>query len=244
MRPRLLALQLVGNAVLLALAAVWLLIPDSHVWQLLLSFCFAGLLVISLLELHAFTLRTLRQPRRPIRVWLGALILACWLAFSLASAQLLALWNVHAADRAGYWNSRLSPSARTTWTFDRLQHGQLTAASLLLWIVIPGLLLPWLIETVSSGTVASAWRNGLRVLLCWQHWIAAILLLGAIRLLTPRLIDWHPYDSIRGEVWSALFRLSLVYVADVLFALLLCSVDTALLARHDIRRNTAAQPPP
>ena len=244
MLPRLLGLQLLGNLLLLGLSSLWLLIPDSHVWQLILSLVFGILLVISFLEQHAYTLRNLRQPAEPLRLWRSALVLFAWLLLFYLASLALSHWSVHIDDRAGFWNSRLSPSLRRVWTYERLQQWQQQAAALALWVLLPALLLPWIIETVSCGPSAASWRRGLRVLARWQHWLAAIVLCEAILQLTPRLVDWHPYDSVHGEIGSALFRLPLVCVVDVFLALLLCSIDAGLLQRQDIGGNAGAQPHP
>lgn len=241
-QPGLLGMQLLGNGLLLGLGSLWLLIPDSHVWQLIVSVLLIALLAISFLELHAYTLRRLRRPTQPARVWLGAVILAVWLLLFFGVSQGIDRWAVHIQDRAGFWNSRLSPTLRAVWTFERLQQWQTEGAMLLLWVVLPAAVLPWLIETVSAGTQAGSWRRGLHVLARWQHWVAAVVLLGAVRMLTPRLVDWHPYDSVHGEIWSALFRLPLVFVADAVLLLLLCGFDGVLLARYHFGGDAGVQP--
>ena len=97
---------------------------------------------------------------------------------------------------------------------------------------------------MSCGVGPASWRRGIRALARWQHWLAAIVLCEAILQLTPRLVDWHPYDSVHGEIGSALFRLPLVLVVDVFLAMLLCSIDAVLLQRQDVAGKAGAQPVP
>jgi hypothetical protein len=59
-RGRLILAQLLGNILLMLLAAGWLQIPDSHTWQFVFSMLSGVLLVIAFLWLYTATFRHLR----------------------------------------------------------------------------------------------------------------------------------------------------------------------------------------
>src|SRR5271156_2307241 len=78
---RLILAQLLGNFLLMLLAAGWLQIPDSHTWQFVFSMLSVVLLVAGFLWLYTATFRYLRPCAvRPSR-WLSWLLLAVFVAF-------------------------------------------------------------------------------------------------------------------------------------------------------------------
>lgn len=237
--PRILLLQLAGNALLAAIAAVWLEIPDSHTWQLILSVLIAFSLIAVFLWLHTTSLRTLRQPLTAIPLWLSSAILAAWLLCLRFLTTAITHLDDNSSQRAGYWNSRLSPHWRKTFTYQRLDTWQTNLTQFLLWVVLPAIVLPFLIETVTSGLRAPAWRNAARTLLCWQHWLTVLVISFLGRWVVNHLINWHPTDTIHGELISVALRLPVAYLLAVLFGLIALSSTAALLARNSTPRNPA-----
>ena len=54
------------------------------------------------------------------------------------------------------------------------------------------------------------------------------------------MLAWHPADSVRGELISAVLRVGLVYLVDLLLAMTLLAVAAELLFRNDAARDAVA----
>ena len=239
-RPLLLAF--VGIPVLALLGFFWLEIPDSHVWQLAFSLLTGAVIVGAFLWITSSAIRALRNALLPCSHWLGALLLAFWMIVKWTLVHIVSRIDDHSMERAGFWNSKLSAGMRTTFTFDRMIAWQHDLVLLLLWIIIPVLLTPFFIETVSRGLRSSVWSSAAGVLKRWQHWLTVILCDVAIYWLTDKLTGWKPSHSVRGELISLAFRLTLCYLIDFALIVIILAVDSKLLAREHARRYPAAEP--
>lgn len=222
-------LSLCGSLGLAILAGLWLQIPDSHVWQFCLSMLVGLAFVLGALWLKTTIVRR-------IRLGIGATpqaiaIMAVWMVVGWGLAQSIETLSVHVVERAGYWNSRLSAHQRTILTEARLETWQNEAISTLLWFVLPGLLLPLIIETVAGGGLKTVGRVYGR----WQMWLTVGLATTAGCWLTEKLSAWHPAESVRGELISAVARLSLLYILLLAIGLITLAIVSALLARADLR---------
>ncbi|MGA3262823.1 MAG: hypothetical protein ABSC47_02125, partial [Terracidiphilus sp.] len=80
---RWIAAQFGGTLLLLLLGMAWTRLPDKHGWQVALSLLIPVLLVISVLELQAGTMRRLADDdgKRVKLVW-GAATLLVWIAMA------------------------------------------------------------------------------------------------------------------------------------------------------------------
>jgi hypothetical protein len=232
---RILLLQFVGNALLAVLAVAWLQIPDSHTWQLVLSVLFALLGAAAFLWLHATIVRSLRKAPSPAPFWLGLILLLLWLLVLHELMHFAAHFGDDAGvyQRAGYWNSQLSPHQRRFFTFERLIRWQTGIAGFVEWSIVPALSLPFLIETVSAGVARASWRNALRTLLRWQHWLAVIVLTSLGRWIVGGVLDWHPSKTVRGELLSAALRLGLAYLIGFALLTWVLAAVAELLSRND-----------
>jgi len=235
-----LLLQILGNAILFLCGCAWLQIPDSYLWELALSLLLGFVFAVGFLELNASVLRRLRRTEEPPPLWLSALLLAAWLVLFYILLSLCAHLDDDSMRRAGYWNSKLSPHLRTIFTFPRLQSWQTKSVSFLLWVVLPGLLLPLAMETLSLRL--AAWRratiNALSILRRWQYWLTAIAIWWISTRLTSALVQPTPGHTVRGELLSVTLRLGLAYCADALLLTLLLAITAELLARNHAARNT------
>jgi hypothetical protein len=214
-----------GSLVLASLSLLWLQIPDSHAWEFALSILSALAIVLAVLWLTTTIIRR-------IRIGSGATpqamtILAVWIVIGWALVQSVEALSVHVVERAGFWNSRLTPHQRAFFTETRLEHWQNDAIGTLLWFVLPGLLLPVMIETISGGGL----KTVARVYTRWQMWLSVGLPATLGSWLTEKLSAWHPTESVRGELISALLRFSLLYVLLLAIALLTLAILSELLAR-------------
>jgi hypothetical protein len=243
LRPGWVLLQLVGNAFLALGAMAWLHIPDSHGWQFALSVICGLLLVAALVWIYEKTIKAARQASADTPFWMSG----AWL---LAAFVIVLLWmhavgtlNNNVELRAGYWNSQMSAHMRTVLTYPRLIEYQNAAIVALSWL-LPVLILPIVVEIVARGWSGAVMRAAARVWLRWQFWLVAIIALFASCGLTSMLVDWHPSDSVRGEVVSVILRLALAYGVDILLGCVVLAVTCELLAQASARegsqRNAAA----
>jgi hypothetical protein len=239
---RLLALQLFGNAGLLLAAALWLEIPDSHLWELLLSLLFGVALLVGLPLLQTTIIRRVRAAKEGSRLWLGAVLLAVWAFLFYIPSILIGLVTPYTYQRASYWNSQLSPHMRTIFTYDRLSHWQFLTFDLIIWFIVPALLLPFVIETVTRGVRGYVWRAGIQVLGQWKYWLSCLMVGMILHFMVLPLIDWQPGHSVAAEIVSVMLRLGLVYVSIVLLLTLLLAFTAALLAKRDTIGDTVTQP--
>ena len=233
-----------GDLAALLLGLVWLKIPDSHVWQLVVSVLLGALVVGGFLLLQVFSIQGLRRAVKPLRLWLASLLLVAWLLLFALLVRLAGHLNDHISERAGFWNSRFGPHLRNMFSYNRLVSWQTDLVSLLLWIILPALFLPWIVESVSNVSWARLPGHAGRLLRDWRHWLAMVVIGGLLLWITPTLLYWHPVDSIGGEIVSALFRLPLVFLVDVGLLLFLLAIEAELLARLDAGRHTIAEPAP
>ncbi len=235
-------LAFLGLPVLALLSFFWLEIPDSHIWELALSLITASLLLGTFLWIVSSTVRSTRRSAQPCSLWVGAALLGLWLVVEWTLLHLVSHINDHAMERVGFWNSKLSAGMRTTLTFDRLIAWQHDVLVLLLWIVVPAILTPFFIETVSRGLGASVWRSAAAVLRSWQHWLTFIFSGVAVYWVTDKLTGWHPSRSVHGELISLVLRLAFCYLIVFALAVLVLRIDAMLLAREHARRYPAAEP--
>jgi hypothetical protein len=236
LRLRVVLLQCLGLPVLAGLGVLWLQIPDSHAWELGLSIVSGAGIVLGFLWVEVGVVQGLRLAVDAGRIlWRGMGLMAVWLGLWYGLAVWVMGWRMMVVERAGFWNSRLSSHGRTVITFPRLVAWQNDAIGFVLWVLLPGLLLPLIVETVSRGVGGGVWRGVGRVYLGWRLWVAAGL--AAVLLVWPLdwLLDWHPAFSVKGELVSAGLRLGGVYVLVVGVGLVLLAVVAELLGRAAVR---------
>jgi hypothetical protein len=244
LRPRILLVAFIGNALLALLAAAWLQIPDSHIWQLILSVVFGSLIVAAFLWLQSSTLTHIRHPEHPSNTWLSCALVAPWIFFFWAWTHLITSLSTRVEDRASYWNSRFNAHQRTFFTQPHLVMWQSDAIAILAWWLIPTLILPLLIETISSGLRHDVLKSALTTITRWQLWVSTAAIAWICIHLTAALITWHPSYTVKGELISATLRLGLACVFNLFLICLIIAVASELLSRtragRDVSRDTAA----
>jgi hypothetical protein len=229
------ALELGGNALLTLVCVAWLGIPDSHVWELLLSLLLAAGIGVAVLWMQVWVLRRLRGCVTLPRMWVscGALLgwVLLWWGLAVAAGHL----DDGAGARAVYWNSRLSPGWRARVGYERLGTWQMDVVAAIVWWVIPALVLPFLVEMVACGGRNGMWRRSARVLRSWWVWIAT----GAAAWLgfwaSGKLVAGRPGQTVKGELVSVGARLTAIFVLDVALLVLLLAVVAELLRRVEDR---------
>ncbi len=113
-RGRLILAQLLGNFLLMLLAAGWLQIPDSHAWQFAFSMLSGVLLVIAFLWLYTATFRHLLPCAARPPLWLSWILLAVFVALWWLLLQPIAARPRARGLYAGYWNSQSPPWLRAS----------------------------------------------------------------------------------------------------------------------------------
>jgi hypothetical protein len=232
-------IQLLGNALLFALFAGWLLLPVATELHVLLNaVAILGLAAVGLV-LHAGTLNFYFEQslsERPlIRSAFGravkhvlaigvcvGLLFAFWALLDLSKPRLLAL--------PFYLRSLLPDFIRVhlaAWWIQIAVEGIVFAIR---WIVIPGLILPLVVESANSGFRAfgklglAALRNSVKRASYWM----VLLLAAVVGCVAPvSLLDWTPEfknPTLHLEAVSLIARFSAAYILAVASWLLVCSI--------------------
>ena len=245
-------LQFWLNPVLIALGALWLLIPEAQAWHIAATSFLALVIVIGLLWLHAVTLAyfgrfhdggsaLLRDSLQPANL----------IAFTLWAAIFVFL--LHFVDHAsGEFEPQLSSYLRSIspgWlrrTISEPRMDSLVALKfwVLFWVIIPGLLLPFGLQTAKHGfggfgkAGRRGWRQsaGNRV-----YWSVLIVLAIAGAYLPQWLIAWLPkMSSVTGETISMVLRLLLAWSLAVTAWTVVVSV-LGRLGSSDSRGNVIGE---
>jgi len=212
--------QWLGNLLVLLLAAAWLQIPDSHIWQFSFSVVFGLVIGVAFCWLQVLTFSRLRGVVSGpfwLRIISFAAIVALW--FALES------WISSAGEHfwlyAGYWNSRLSPSHRVLFTPARIMMWLNILLALVEW-GITGILLPIAIELSTQRPGKLAFKTSARPYRKILYWVSVFLFCLIVSQLTSALVAWKPGSSISGEITSVILRLAVAYTVDIfLWCLLL-----------------------
>jgi len=234
---RILLWQIFGNLGLMGIAAATTAVPDSHLWELLITLLLLCLLFSGALSLHTLIMRRLRQPDESKPFWLGGLLLALWIAIFSMANYILDPLNDRASQRASYWNAMLGPHLRSIFTQDRLLNWQQSSFNFLIMIVLPALFIPVAIETITRGW--SARRNVSRILIRWQYWLIIVLANVVARALGA-LLDWHPPSNPTAEIISFALRFTVTYIVCAFMLTYVVALTSELLARNQAPGNSAA----
>jgi hypothetical protein len=234
--PRLsvVALQWLGNAAALVLASAWLQIPDSHVWQFVLSMTFAVLLIAAFCWLQVTTFERVRMRSEYDPLWQRMLAFALVTLLWFFLAQWISSWTDSWAMYPAYWNSKLSPAMRVIFTPARIA-SSLNCLITLAELLLAGLVLPVLIAVSTPGPSRSAKREIVRPYRKLFYWIAVCVAWFAMMQITTALVAWLPGTGIEGEIVSVVGRLGVAYTIDILLWCVLLSLTVGWMenARAD-----------
>ena len=218
--PRLLAVLWFGNAAAILLALAWLQIPDSHVWQVAISFLYAAAWSGSVLWLYADTFRRASaEPRsgmvRYVLVILIAIVVA-WL--------LLQVFDVGRARRgiSGILEFEVLGAGPSFFTYPRLVAWQRGFYDVLQWAVATVLL--------AMMFAAGVRRRFARICCNIWYWVVAAIAGFLSVWVTGLLVDWTPGRSTKAQIVSVLSRLLVAYTLDIV---LLCWVIAVAAAADE-----------
>jgi hypothetical protein len=213
---RWIAAQFGGTLLLLLLGMAWTRLPDKHGWQVALSLLIPVLLVISVLELQAGTMRRLADDdgKRVKLVW-GAATLLVWIAMAWAVWALLDWCDDQIPLWAGYLNSRASAHARATlFTYEHIQRWLTILEWILRWVVAPAKIIPYAFASAQWGW-RLPWRRVLRLLWNWRWWLGVVLASLAAVWLPGKFFTGTPGGTVSAQVWHVALKLVAAYLLAV-----------------------------
>ncbi|HEU5413988.1 MAG TPA: hypothetical protein VFW31_09535 [Candidatus Angelobacter sp.] len=235
--PRLWAVQFLGNAVILLLYAGWLRLPEAHWWDLLLNFVVLLLAIVGALALHGGTLNyfpsahadraalltpNFKQALRhcfAIAIWAVVFFFLCFQADRLGD---------YAYTFPGYLRAELPSWLRKHTTADGFTSLYGFMVGFIVWVVLPGLLLPGALLAANQGFRGlirlRAWGRVLRRVSYWVVLVLAVVPAGIVVML---LLDWKmnaDTATLRGEEISLVLRLLACYVIALFAWLCVCSM--------------------
>jgi hypothetical protein len=232
-------IQFVGNPLLFAFFVGWLLLPVGTEFHLLLNGVVIVALVAVALILHAGTLNFYAEQNRSEHLLVrSAFLRAVRNIFAIAACVGLVflLWALLGATE--HWQLTLPFYVRSLlpgflrshvqiWWFQIALDGIVFA---ICWIVIPGLILPLIVEAANSGFRAfgklgrEALRNSVKRA---SYWILLLPAAVAGCVAPASLLDWTPEfknPTLHLEAFSLISRLSAAYILAVASWLLVCSI--------------------
>jgi hypothetical protein len=232
-------IQFVGNPLLFVFFVGWLLLPVGTEFHLLLNGVMIVALVAVALILHAGTLCFYsEQDRREHPLVRSAFLRAVRNIFAIAACVglVFVLWAVldsseHLQLNLPFYVRSLLPgfvrSHLAVWWFQIALDG---IAFAIRWIVIPGLILPLIVEAANSGFRAfgklgrTALKNSVKRA---SYWVVLLLAAVAGFVAPASLLDWTPESknpTLDLEAFGLIARLSASYVLAVASWLLVCSI--------------------
>lgn len=228
--PKVVALQWAGNLVLALLAALWLQIPDSHLWQFMLSIISGLLIGLAVLWLYAETVSNLRKTNTPTFLRMSLLILFAllWVLF----LHFVGLLREKEGLFAGFWNSKLPADLRVFFNYPRLVAWQEHLYDLAQWI-FAGILLPVALEMSAIGLSLTSLKRSARVYRHWLYWIVVIVAGLAGSALATKLAGWTPGKGVVLETVSLLARLGVVYTVDIFLWCFILALTSVYLEATD-----------
>ncbi len=250
---RLWLLQFLANAALVLVFVWWLHISEAHWWNLLFSLLLIFLIVAVALALHGGTLiyfqsahrdraALLRPAFRRAFTHLPAIFV--WALFFFFLRYWIGRLDDYTYTLPGYLRSEFPAWLRRMISEPRLDSIYSGLVSLLRWVILPGLLLPFALFSADRGFRGLiAFRDGRRTLRSLGYWItlvvAAILGVWCVEAIMGWTLD-PKTATLPAEETSLAFRLLFAYLLGIFAWLLTCSV----LGRHVARSvgQSGAQP--
>lgn len=222
---RLWLVQLAGNAIIVALFVGWLRVPEAHSWQLVFQALLILAIVAAVLVLHGGTLVYFKSAHENRAAQLTP-------AFRQALKHIFALavcvFIVHIplalsghlyhyqTSFPGYLRSGFPAWLRRMISEPTLDHTYTFLLFLLRWVILPGLLLPFLLFCADRGFRGLvAFRDWAKTVRSLAYWIALIVAAVVGVYLVEAVMGWRPGSkpgTFRGEQVSFVLRQLLAYV--------------------------------
>jgi hypothetical protein len=211
---RLVALHLVGNAVLLIAAVLWLLIGEAHVTQLVFAVAAGLAILFLLLWLHSGTFAYSANPQpenfraafkpsflRMLWLLLGSAILF-WLMWHVSG------WKDQEWQIGGYLYAKAPAALHPTRGVAVYYTWVDRAINFIFWYLTPGLLLP-LIASRLLGAPILSW---LKTLIQWRYWLSLAITTIVGVWCSELLLFWMPGKKLGAQTASLGLRVAAAYV--------------------------------
>jgi hypothetical protein len=233
---RLLVLHLAGNALLFAAATGWLLIPEAHAWQLLVTALGGLAILLAFAWLHCGTLAHGVNPTRETLhqdFCRSARHLPAFVLFAAVLGALM-IWTSNYADESswkisGYFFTRLPQFLQRSLGEMRFHRWIELKFIALTWFFLPALFLPFLAVAAHSGFRWRGLRCALRAYARWKYWLA-MAVASLVGILLPCLLaNWTPAHGLRKEMVSLALRLPAAYVLAILVWVMTSAVVGSIL---------------
>jgi hypothetical protein len=235
---RLWLIQFLGNPILFLLFAGWLLIPVANTLYIVLNALVAILLIAATATLHGGTLNYFSDKESSPNAALKQMFsraLRNVIPILICAAVIFLLWML--MDKFDdleetvptYLRSTLSASTRKHISLSALENTFTVIAFALRWILIPGLLLPFLAAASNNGfrgLAVGGFRRTKNAIGSFSYWL--ILALTAIVgvYATDKILGSTPNfttSSYHHELFSLVIRLIISYILALLAWMLTCS---------------------
>jgi hypothetical protein len=233
---RLWLLQFAGNAAIFLAFLGWLQIKEAHWWQLVFSLLLAALIVVAVLVLHGGTLNyfanahqdrsaTLPPAFRAALKHLAALVV--WAFVVHFPWHHIGHLDAYNTSFPGYLRSEFPAWLRRMISEPALENTYSFLLSVLSWVVMPGLFLPFAMFAASRGFRGLiAFRDWWRTVRNLAFWIALVAAAVVGVYCTGKIMDWKldpKTATLSGEKVSLAFRLLFAYLLAIFSWLLACS---------------------
>jgi hypothetical protein len=206
-------------------------VPDSHAWEVALSVLGWPALALGVLWLQVVVFRRMRKAEPRAALLVAIPVLLVWVAVWAVAWWYLAKVADNFTMYASYLNSRLPAPGRAVLTYERISGLMEDAYLFVLWWLVPGVLLPVMVETTTNGLGGGSWKRIASVWRGWVWWVALIVVQWVARSGTRRFLVWHAYRSVRTELVSALGRVFAIFAVDVVVWYLLLALLAAYLLK-------------
>lgn len=232
-------IQFVVNLLLFGLFTAWLLLPVANGGFLVLNILLALLLLLAALVLHGGTLNYFYSQGRNEGASLKDVFgraLRNFLAVAICASAAFLLWIV--VGKADAFHETIPAYLRSMTPMFLRKHAGLpifqgffeTIFFVLRWILVPGLLLPFLSSASRLGFRGfgqqglMTWKKTVRSISYW--WVVILSALLGV-LATEKIMGWTPdfrTSTFTGETVSLVLRALFSYLLGLFAWLLACSV--------------------
>jgi hypothetical protein len=235
--PRLWGVQFLGNALIFAAFAGWLHLPEAHWWDVLLNVIVIALVAVTAVVLHGGTLNYFHSahadrtaPLMPEfkKAFKNFFAIAVWAAVFFFLWFLADLLSDYRYSFSGYLRSSLPSWLRKHTTDTGFTDNYMLLVNMLLWVVLPGLLLPLAALAADRGfrglMQAREWGKTLKRV---SYWIVLVLAVIPAGIVITVVLDWklNPQTAtLRGEEFSLFVRLLACYLIGLFPWLWVCSM--------------------
>jgi hypothetical protein len=226
-----LLLQSAGALAVGAAFCCLLLIPESHAWEVAISITLWPALIVLALWLQVVVFRKMQGAVAGQRLTLifAVPLLLLWVAIWAVAWIYLAHLSDNFSEYASYLNSRLPAAGRAMLTYERLFGLMDDLYFFVQWWLLPGILLPCIVETVTGGVGLRHWRRACGVWSGWMWWLSIILFKWITVVTTRHMLVWWPRQTASAELVNAFSRIGTIFLVDALLWYLLLSLLAAYL---------------